>query len=60
MSEPLMVEAYHPGTGNKATMPASAMPALRVSGWLLASEHADNQAQAADSAAKTASESKGK
>ena len=60
MTTPLMVEAYHPGTGNKATVPASAMQALRVAGWLLASEHEENQAQAADAAAKTTKKSEDK
>jgi hypothetical protein len=53
-----MVEAYHPGTGHKTLVPASAMQALRQSGWLLASEHAANEEAAAQQAAKAAKDTK--
>lgn len=60
MTEPLMVEVYHPGLDRKEVMPASSLPHLRQSGWLLASEHAENQAAADAAAAKTAPKSEGK
>ncbi len=55
------VEVYHPGTGATVTVPESAVPHLRVSGWLLLSEHQENQAAAADreaAAAKTPAKEK--
>jgi hypothetical protein len=45
---------YHPGTQATATVPDDAVHHYRRSGWLLASEHEDNQAQAAKVAAKAA------
>ena len=54
------VVAYHPGTEALVTVPEESMPHLRASGWLLLSEHQDNQAQAAEreAAAKTAAKEK--
>ena len=49
---------YHPGTNAEAQVPESAVPHLRVSGWLLLDEHRANQAAAAEreqEAAKAAS-----
>ena len=55
------VAAYHPETGAVTAVPEEAMPHLRVSGWLLLSEHQANQDQAAAAeaaAAKTAAKEK--
>lgn len=59
------VTVYHPGTGAYAQMPESALPHLRVAGWLTLDEHRANEEQqaaavaaAAKKAAKTASEEK--
>ncbi len=35
---------YHPGTDARATVPEEALPHLRISGWLLLSEHQENEA----------------
>ncbi len=48
---------YHPGTDAQAVVPESAVPHLRVSGWLTLDEHNANQAATAEreaAAAKTA------
>ncbi len=42
------VTMYHPGTDAQAQVPESAVPHLRVSGWLLLDEHNANQAAAAE------------
>lgn len=42
------VTVYHPGTEATVTVPESAVPHLRISGWLLLSEHQENQAAAAE------------
>lgn len=55
------VTVYHPGTEATVTVPESAVPHLRVSGWLLLSEHQENQAAAgaeAKAATKTAPKEK--
>lgn len=39
---------YHPGTDAQAQVPESAVPHLRVSGWLTIDEHNANQAAAAE------------
>jgi hypothetical protein len=55
------VEVYHPGTGATVSVPEESVPHLRISGWLLLSEHRENQAQAAKreaAAAKTAAKEK--
>jgi hypothetical protein len=55
------VEVYHPGTEATVAVPEEAVPHLRVSGWLLLSEHQENQAQAAEreaAAAKTTAKEK--
>ncbi len=52
---------YHPGIGAQAVMPESAVPHLRVSGWLTLDEHNANQAEAEAreaAASKTASKEK--
>jgi hypothetical protein len=49
MSDVLIV---HPPTGNTAVVPEEAVHHYRRSGWLLQSEHDENQAQAAAAAAK--------
>lgn len=54
---------YHPGTQAQATVDEEALPHLRRSGWLLQSEHDENQAAAAEAQAKPSSkksESEGK
>lgn len=48
------VRAFHPGTGGECVVDEEAMPHLRRSGWLLASEHEANQAAAAEAGDKTA------
>jgi hypothetical protein len=55
------VIVYHPGTEATVQVPESAVPHLRVSGWLLLSEHQENQAAAAEreaAARKTAAKEK--
>ena len=52
------VVIYHPGTGAQVTVHEEALPQLRRSGWLLLSEHQENQA-AAESAASKPSDKKG-
>ena len=51
---------YHPVTEAIVAVPDSAVPHLRMSGWLLLSEHEANQAAAAerDAASKTAAKEK--
>ena len=39
---------YHPGTEAIVAVPEESVPHLRMSGWLLLSEHQANQAQAAE------------
>jgi hypothetical protein len=39
---------YHPGIDQHIVVDPDAVPQYRQSGWLLASEHADNLAQAAE------------
>ena len=57
MSDTVM---YHPVTEAIVAVPDSAVPHLRMSGWLLLSEHEANQAAAAerDAASKTAAKEK--
>jgi hypothetical protein len=50
------VRAYHPGTDATVVVPEESMFHLRQSGWLLESEHAENQA-AAQAEAKPAAKS---
>jgi hypothetical protein len=61
------VTVYHPGTEATVTVPESSVPHLRMSGWLLLSEHQENQAAAAEreaaaakAADKAAAKSEGK
>lgn len=42
------VAVHHPGLGQQATVPEESLPHLRVSGWLLLSEHQQNEAEAAE------------
>jgi hypothetical protein len=42
------VMIYHPGTDATAAVPEEAVPQLRVSGWLLLSEHQQNEADRAE------------
>jgi len=52
---------YHPVTEAIVAVPDSAVPHLRMSGWLLLSEHEANQAAAAErdaAASKTAAKEK--
>ena len=55
------VVIYHPGTGGQVAVPEEAVPIYRRSGWLLLSEHNENQAAAAEreAAAAKASAKKG-
>jgi hypothetical protein len=55
------VVIYHPVTEATVAVPEESVPHLRMSGWLLLSEHQENQAQAAKreaAAAKTAAKEK--
>jgi hypothetical protein len=52
------VTVYHPGTEATVDVPESSVPHLRMSGWLLLSEHQENQAAAEAKAAKTAAKEK--
>lgn len=45
------IVVYHPGTGGQASVPDSALPHLRMSGWLTLDEHQANEAQRAAAAA---------
>ena len=38
------VTIYHPGTDARASVPEEAVPHLRRSGWVLLSEHEQNEA----------------
>lgn len=42
------VVIYHPATGQQAAVPEEGMPHYRQSGWLLLSEHQQNEAEAAE------------
>jgi hypothetical protein len=42
------VMIYHPGTGATAAVPEEGVPHYRTSGWLLLSEHQENEAAAAE------------
>ncbi len=42
------VVIYHPGTEAQVTVHEEALPQLRRSGWLLLSEHQQNEAAAAE------------
>jgi hypothetical protein len=42
------VMIYHPGTEAQVAVPAEALPHYRASGWLLLSEHQENEAQRAE------------
>ena len=51
------VTIYHPGTGQRASVPEESLPHHRRAGWLLLSEHEANEAARADreaAASKTA------
>jgi len=51
------VVIYHPGIAQQAAVPEEALPHYRQSGWLLLSEHQENEATAAEreaAASKTA------
>lgn len=55
------VVVYHPVSEAIVGVPESAVPHLRMSGWLLLSEHEANQAAAAEreaAASKTAAKEK--
>ena len=55
------VVMYHPVTEAIVPVPDSAVPHLRMSGWLLLAEHEANQAAAAErdaAASKTAAKEK--
>jgi hypothetical protein len=38
------VVIYHPGTGGQESVPEEGLPHYRQSGWLLLSEHQENEA----------------
>jgi hypothetical protein len=42
------VMIYHPGTQAQASVPEEGLPHYRQSGWLLLSEHQQNEADAAE------------
>jgi hypothetical protein len=48
------VVIYHPGTEATAAVDAGAVPHYRRSGWLLLSEHQENEGARAKAAAKSA------
>lgn len=60
----MSVHAYHPETGHTAVVTEGQMDHMRLSGWVLHSEHLENEAarQAAEAAAakKTAKSDEGK
>jgi hypothetical protein len=39
---------YHPGTQGRVAVPEEALPHYRMSGWLLLSEHEENEAARAE------------
>jgi hypothetical protein len=49
------VTIYHPGTGGRVDVPEEAVPHHRMSGWLLLSEHEENEAARAEREAAAAS-----
>lgn len=55
------VVIVHPGTSGQALVPEESLPHYRQSGWLLLSEHQENEAarEAAEAAASKASDKKG-
>jgi hypothetical protein len=54
------VVIYHPGTDQRATVPEEALPHHRRSGWLLLSEHQENEAARAEREAAEAKPSTSK
>lgn len=42
------VTIYHPGTDARASVPEEAVPHYRRSGWVLLSEHEQNEAERAE------------
>jgi len=42
------VVIYHPGTDGQVAVPEESLPHYRQSGWLLLSEHQENEAAAAE------------
>ena len=42
------VVIYHPGTDATTAVPEEGLPHYRASGWLLLSEHQENEAQRAE------------
>ena len=42
------VVIYHPGTGGQVAVPEEGLPHYRAAGWLLLSEHQENEAQRAE------------
>jgi len=53
------VVIYHPGTDGQVAVPEESLPHYRQSGWLLLSEHQENEAAAAEREA-AASKTSGK
>jgi hypothetical protein len=58
------VVIYHPGTDATAAVPQEGLPHYRASGWLLLSEHQENEAareqrEAAEAAAASKTSGKG-
>jgi hypothetical protein len=52
------VVIYHPGTDGQVAVPEEALPHYRRSGWLLLSEHQENEAARAQREAAEAKTSK--
>jgi hypothetical protein len=42
------VTIYHPGTQGRVAVPEEALPHYRMSGWVLLSEHEENEAARAE------------
>jgi hypothetical protein len=58
------VVIYHPGTEAQVAVPEESLPQMRRSGWLLLSEHQENEAarekrEAAEAAAASKTSGKG-
>jgi len=53
------VVIYHPGTGGQVAVPEEGLPHYRASGWLLLSEHMENEAQRAEREAAAKPSGKG-
>ena len=54
------VVIYHPGLGVQESVPEESLPHHRRSGWLLLSEHQENEAQRAEREAAASKPAAGK